>query len=286
MPTYCASRISENIARTPEGFLLCKDVVIARTGTQQYRGEELGIEGSQQIFDVHRAPWEVFSARTIASAEGKPITLRHPPAFLDPNNVGWYARGHLQNVRHSKERLEDGEEALIADLIVTDAALIDAIESGLVRECSLGYQCKYVPREDGSFDQGSILVNHLAVVETARAGHEARIEDSGEALMNKEVTERLNKALQLCDAVLAKHGRTDSRTIAAPSGGTDALAAYDAARKAGEEFSDAARRAGQEMQKRFMPAGCTATVAPVTEQADEDFRDAALRVGRAMRGER
>jgi hypothetical protein len=283
---YVADRISAHMGRTPENFLLCCDVVIARTGWQQYRGEEIGIEASQQIFDVWRDPQEVFDARTMASAEGKPVCLRHPPTFLDPNNASWYAKGHLQNVRRSKERLEDGEEGLIADLIITDAALIDAIENGLVRECSLGYACRYIDRGDGRYEQTDMLVNHLAVVEAARAGREARIQDSGEGVTDRQVQQRLDQVLALCDAVLSKHGRVDSRTITAPSGGTDALAAFDAARKAGEEFSDAARRAGQEMQKRFMPAGCTATAEPVAEHADEDFRAAALRVGKAMRGER
>ena len=39
---YFGSRISDHILKTPEGFLICKDVPIARTGTQQYRGCEFG----------------------------------------------------------------------------------------------------------------------------------------------------------------------------------------------------------------------------------------------------
>ncbi|MCI9311262.1 MAG: DUF2213 domain-containing protein, partial [Lawsonibacter sp.] len=31
--------------RTPEGYLICRDVPIARTGPQEYLAGELGLEG-------------------------------------------------------------------------------------------------------------------------------------------------------------------------------------------------------------------------------------------------
>lgn len=39
MRVYYGSRISDHLVRTPEGYLICKDVPIARTGIQQYRGD-------------------------------------------------------------------------------------------------------------------------------------------------------------------------------------------------------------------------------------------------------
>ncbi len=41
---YYGNRLSENISRRePEGYLLCLNVPVARTGTQDYLPEELGL---------------------------------------------------------------------------------------------------------------------------------------------------------------------------------------------------------------------------------------------------
>jgi hypothetical protein len=41
---YYGTRLSENISRRdPEGYLLCLNVPVARTGTQEYMPEELGL---------------------------------------------------------------------------------------------------------------------------------------------------------------------------------------------------------------------------------------------------
>ena len=46
---YFGSRISENIAETPEGFLVCRSVPIARTGVQTYLPEEIGLPGGAPV---------------------------------------------------------------------------------------------------------------------------------------------------------------------------------------------------------------------------------------------
>ena len=41
---YFGTRLSENISRRdPEGYLLCLNVPVARSGTQEYLPEELGL---------------------------------------------------------------------------------------------------------------------------------------------------------------------------------------------------------------------------------------------------
>ena len=56
---YYGTRLSENISRRePEGYLLCLNVPVARTGTQEYLPEELGMPSigppdmSQSIFGL------------------------------------------------------------------------------------------------------------------------------------------------------------------------------------------------------------------------------------------
>lgn len=61
MKAFYGSRISGHMIRTPEGYLVCKDVPIARTGTQQYRGAEFGGPDAERAYTVKRPEDEVFT---------------------------------------------------------------------------------------------------------------------------------------------------------------------------------------------------------------------------------
>lgn len=69
MRAYYGSRISEHMTKTPEGFLICHNVPIARTGRQDYLPQEIGMEGGRLV-SVIRTEEEVFSPQAIASFEG------------------------------------------------------------------------------------------------------------------------------------------------------------------------------------------------------------------------
>ena len=176
MIQYYGYTISPNQIETGEGFLICRNVPISRTGDQEYLGWEIGIPGAGggQIVTVHRPPEEVFSTAALASFEGKPVTNDHPPVLIGPDDVKTYEMGHAQNVRRG-----DGEweEYTLADLHIHDRELIDAVQSGK-REISCGYECEYVPNGDGTYTQRNIRGNHVAVVERGRAGKRAAILDS------------------------------------------------------------------------------------------------------------
>ena len=59
---YYGTRLSENISRRePEGYLLCLNVPVARTGTQEYLPEELGLPPDPEMIPVFRPEDEVFS---------------------------------------------------------------------------------------------------------------------------------------------------------------------------------------------------------------------------------
>lgn len=182
MRAYYADRISANISRTPEGYLICKNVPIARTGWQNYRASEIGLGASDgyvgdEIIKVYRDSAEVFHPATMASFEGKTITSPHPPTFLTPSNDSGYNRGHLQNIRRGPA-LADGESALLADLIIKDSRLIDQVWSKTLREVSCGYDTLYEPLGDRQYRQTEIRGNHVAVVPTGRAGSQVRILDA------------------------------------------------------------------------------------------------------------
>lgn len=171
---FYGSRFSKNMTKTPEGFLICHNVPIARTGWYEYLSKELGIEGNgDEIIKVYRSPEEVFNKRAIASFEGKIVTDDHPPDLLTPDNAQRYAKGTVQNVRKSTEETD----LLLADLIIYEKRLIQEIEDGK-REVSCGYDCIYVDNGNGSFNQTMICGNHVAVVDAGRAGNRVAIKDS------------------------------------------------------------------------------------------------------------
>ena len=170
---YYGSRISPNMTKTPEGMLICHNVPIARTGWQEYLGEELQLKDKDKV-RVYRDEDEVFAPATIASFEGKPVTNEHPSQWIDVNNIKQYMLGHSQNVRRG-----DGNETdlLLADLFITDPSLISMIESDQKREVSCGYECDYTEVEDNCTSQQQIRGNHIAIVSKGRAGNRVAIKD-------------------------------------------------------------------------------------------------------------
>lgn len=173
MISYYGYTISPNQIETGEGFLICRNVPIARTGDQEYLGWEIGLD-SDKIVTVHRLPEEVFSEEALASFEGKPVSDDHPPELLDPDNASIYLKGHAQNVRQGSG---EWNGYVIADLHIQDGGLIDKIQHGK-REISCGYECEYINNGDGTYSQKNIRGNHIAVVERGRAGKRAAILDS------------------------------------------------------------------------------------------------------------
>ena len=168
---YYGDRISPNMTDTPEGFLICHDVPIARTGPQDYLAREMQLDGDpERVVTVQRHPEDVFEAATLASFEGKPITDGHPPENVGPENYAAYTKGHVQNVRRSGDYI-------VADLYINDANLAEEVRNNVKREVSCGYLCSYVP--DGSgYRQSNIRGNHVAVVPKGRAGAAVAIQDT------------------------------------------------------------------------------------------------------------
>lgn len=193
---YFGSRISDHILKTPEGFLICKDVPIARTGTQQYRGCEFGGPVAAGIYNVQRPEAEVFDRAAVASFEGKPVCDEHPEEDVTLDNYGRYMKGVCRDVRRGDGDLSN---CLVADLVIYDADLINKIEAGK-REISCGYDCLWNPTSDSSYDQLEIRGNHVAVVDKGRAGHKVAIRDTaddkkGGTKMSKSLIGRILRAL-------------------------------------------------------------------------------------------
>lgn len=185
MKYFVTSKISENIHETPEGYLLCLGVPIARTGEMIYGDGETPLESDDDgRVLITREEAEVFRAETIASFEGKPVTITHPKEFVNPANWKTLAGGVMQNVRRGEGELKD---SLIADLLITDSMAIALVKNGL-REVSCGYEAEYTQVEEGKGYQTNIVGNHLALVQQGRAGSSYAINDhkgKGDVSMSK-----------------------------------------------------------------------------------------------------
>ena len=118
-----ALKISPHRSYTREGFLICTDCALARTGARVYQACELpnfDADADGQITIV-RDSQVLFNSDAIASIEGKPVTLGHPVEDVTPQNFKDFAVGNVHNVRPGKGGQSD---SLIADLIITDAKAI------------------------------------------------------------------------------------------------------------------------------------------------------------------
>jgi hypothetical protein len=192
MAQFFADRIAlgSHRAKTPEGYLLCKDIPFARTGFQLYKAKDLGLDGNpDRKVKVYRRYDEVFNPATLASFEGKTVTSPHPPTFLNPDNDSTYYKGHVQNVRQGP-KLSDGEHSLLGDIVIKDSRLISQVESNAINELSAGYQCAYEqdPHTPDIYYQVEIRGNHVAVVPSGRAGSSVKILDAKEEAVTEVAT--------------------------------------------------------------------------------------------------
>lgn len=160
--------------------MVCIGVSIARTGVMEYGEGETPLEtGDSGVVKISRSEDEIFSPETIASFEGKPVTITHPIDFVGPGNWSRLAKGTIQNVRRG---VGEQKEDLIADILITDDMAIKLVNNGL-REVSCGYEAEYTQTGTGKGVQTKIIGNHLALVDQGRAGSNYAINDSKGAKM-------------------------------------------------------------------------------------------------------
>lgn len=175
MKFFSTLQLGENRALTPEGFLLCLNVPIARTGVMFYGPGEVPIStGNSDRITVYRDETEVFKEEFINSFNGKPVVNDHPYEDVNPTNWKKYAIGVVMNPRRGSGIQSD---LLIADLLITDADAIELIKDGKV-EVSCGYDADYEEVEPGVGKQLNMIGNHLALVEAGRCGSRCAIGDS------------------------------------------------------------------------------------------------------------
>ena len=161
---------------TKDGYLVAS-VLCARTGIQDYAGYEVG-RPEMPIIRVYRPESAVFAKDSLATFVGKPTTNDHPPEMVTADNWKQYAVGAI-----GEEVLRDGEYIRVP-ITLMDASVIKAVQDGK-REISMGYEMD-LTWESGQTPDGhaydavmsNLRMNHLAIVDSGRAGSKARIGDS------------------------------------------------------------------------------------------------------------
>jgi hypothetical protein len=237
MQFYTVEDIGNTRGLTPEGFLLCRDVPIARVGTQLYGPGETPLEpGPDGVVYIDREPEEVFRPETIGSFAGKAVVNEHPMdeygvrCDVTPANWRELVVGVLLNPRQG---IGLDEDVLLADLLITDPLAMDLIGAGKV-QVSCGYSADYEELGPGRGRQVGIIGNHIALVDQGRCGPRCAIGDAppieavshdtpseGEGLMLNflDLLRRARKATtdQEFEKVLEQAGELGLATSTAPA---------------------------------------------------------------------
>lgn len=188
--------------RTAEGFLKGRAIVTS-IGVFTYKRKDGTIQRELRL------PDEVFSIETLNSMKLKPVTLNHPTELVTSDNADKLQVGSLgDNPSRTKQEtkwngnpvpwteITDGINCAI-DMIITKKDAIDAVLNGK-DNLSMGYTCDLEMAQPGAtwcgveydFIQRNIRYNHCAIVDSARAGDNAKIElraDSEDAVLEDMV---------------------------------------------------------------------------------------------------
>ena len=183
---------------TVEGFLKGRAIVTS-IGVFTYKRKDGTVQRELRL------PEEVFSIKTLESMKLKPVTLNHPAELVTTDNAKDLQVGSLgDNPSWTKEwehrnweEVTDGINCAI-DMIITRKDAVEAVINGK-QALSMGYTCDLESAEPGAtwcgveydFIQRNIRYNHCAIVDSARAGDNAKIElrvDSEDAVLEDMVT--------------------------------------------------------------------------------------------------
>ena len=150
---------------TDEGYLRDRPILTS-IGIFEYTNPDGSIRKELRL------PEEVFDPESLKSYVGKPIIITHEAGLIDKDNVGEEQIGTILS-----EGIRDGDNVR-ADIVIHDT---DAMKKFGDKELSLGYNLDLDETpgvwEGQPYDaiQRNIRINHLALVQEARAGDQARL---------------------------------------------------------------------------------------------------------------
>lgn len=259
---------------TDEGYLVDHPIVTS-VGIFVYHNPD----GSERR--ELRLPEEVFAEKSLASYKGKPIIVTHDARYVDTDNVKDESIGTILS-----EGYRDGDDVR-AEIIIHDT---DSLKKYKMRELSCGYNLRLDETpgvwEGQPYDaiQRDIEINHLALVDKARAGEQARLNIDGqghdcmkgEKLNMENTTKRTDGAPtpeELAAAVEAFKKRRAERSGAAADGGITAEPPAQTAGAAEGEQPDAVQQVKDRRDRRDSegdPADMPGAMGVIAQQ-DEDI---------------
>ena len=192
---YDTFNISPNSSRTydDKGFMHVS-AHVSRTGIQEYRAYELGLDGDQnRIVKVNRSPEEVFSQESLDSFQFIDITPQHE--MVNSKNYKELSEGIVIN-----KALQDGDKVK-CDFIIKDGNAIESIKGGVDR-LSVGYTAEYHKSNNPNYDyeQRNIRANHIMRTNNPRGGNDLKIFDNkGEKKMSHKIKLDDNFKIEVTD---------------------------------------------------------------------------------------
>lgn len=152
-----------------QGFLHDTPIVTS-TGIFEYGLPDGGVRRELRL------PEHVFDKQSLASYAGKPVIITHDAGAIDKNNVMKEIVGTIIS-----EGFQDGDDVR-CKVVIHD---IDKVKKTPYRELSLGYNLDLI-EEPGEWNgqkydaiQTNIRINHLAIVDKARAGEQSHLNLDG-----------------------------------------------------------------------------------------------------------
>lgn len=203
MKIFVKEQLSPHRYKTPEGYLICTDAILARTGKQMYKKRDFFPDAADADadYEVDRLADDVFEEKAIASFENKPVTVEHPDEDVNSHNYRQYEVGFVRDV-HKGEI--NGQPVLLGNLVIRDEQTIKEIENGEHTDLSCGYDCDVLDEDNPH--QTNIRGNHVALCKEGRAGI-ARIQDS--TTHDEDIQSYANKAL----SKISSKAMTDVKTM-------------------------------------------------------------------------
>lgn len=154
---------------TKEGYLV-DHPILTSVGIFEYTNPDGSIRRELRL------PEHVFNEKSLETYKGKPIIITHEAGVVDKGNVDKEQIGTILTKGYQDK------DDVRAEIIIHDT---DSMKDCGLKELSLGYNLDLV-EEPGEYNgepydaiQTNIAINHLALVSSARAGEQARLNIDG-----------------------------------------------------------------------------------------------------------